>query len=339
MLNPSQRVFRPLGIAALVLCALLELLDLAVAHLFPRLPRFSDNFSAAYLQREVTALSKDPPEILVLGDSVLWGYRLRPDQGVVALLGRGGLAARNLAFEGGSPANTFAMLRLLEVRGVRPALVVFNVNLKEFNSADSAYQRLHPSLETLAAPLLTSEEAADLAPPAMPVSFETKLNDAISAHWNFYALRADIREALFANVDAGHALDDAVQKLSGAKARMEAAHRPRPALFEGTYDLSTLDQQNISVKFLRRIAALLAKDKIPAVAILTPTNHGLLHEYLDVPEYRKNLDYVRALLERHGVRVIDLDHAFRPSEFIDNDHLTASGNQHLAEILEPELAR
>lgn len=339
MQKNALSVLRALATTALVFSALLALLDLAVVRSFPRLERFSDNFSAAYLQREVATLAKDPPEAFFLGDSVLWGYRLRPEQDVVSLLNRRGLQARNLAFEGGSPANTYAMLRLLEANGVHPARVVFNVNQKEFNAADSAYQRLHPSLEALAVPLLSPSEIADLTPSTKRDSFEAKLDAAISAHWRFYALRSDIRETLFSNLDASHAIDDAVQTLSGAKARLEAAHRPTPDRFEGTYDLSPLDSQNVSVKFLRKIATLLAKNKIPSVAILTPTNHSLLHDYVDAPEYDKNLQYVRALLERNGVRVVNLDRTFKAAEFIDNDHLTAAGNQHLAEILEPELAR
>ena len=249
------------------------------------------------------------------------------------------MRSRNLSFEGGSPANTYAMLRLLEAKGVRPALVVFNVNQKEFNPADSAYQKLHPSLEALAAPLLTAEEAAELTPTVKRDRFEAALDDAISAHWQFYALRSDIREALFSNLDAAHALDDALQTLSGAKARTEAMHRPTPDRFEGTYDLSPLDAQNVSVRFLRKTAELLAQERIPAIAILTPTNHALLHEYIDAPEYAKNLAYVRTMLEGHGVLVIDLDREFKAAEFIDNDHLTAAGNQHLAEILQPALAQ
>ena len=298
------------GIAALVLCALLAALDVVVDRFFPRFERFSDNVSSAYLEREATALAKDPPEIVFLGDSVLWGYRLQADQSVVSLLGHTGVRGRNLSFEGGSPANTYAILRLLEAKGVRPKLVVFNVNQKEFNASDSAYQKLHPALEALAAPLLTADEKAKLLSTVLGASFEARLDRAISARWRFYALRSDVREAIFSSVDAANALDDVVQTLSGAKARLAQMHRPTPDRFEGTYDLTPLDARNVSVMFLRKTADLLARARIPAIAILTPTNHVLLHEYIDSPAYQKNLAYVRKLLEQRGVRVIDLDRAF-----------------------------
>jgi hypothetical protein len=45
------------------------------------------------------------------------------------------------------------------------------------------------------------------------------------------------------------------------------------------------------------------------------------------------------MLERGGVRVIDLDRAFPATAFIDNDHLTAAGNVRLATLLARTLAR
>jgi len=336
-----MRLLRALAATALVLFGLLAALDVAVAAWFPRFDRLSENFSSAYLEREVDALAKEPPNsaIVVIGDSVLWGYKLAANQSVTAQLRRSGLGTRNLSFEGGSPVNTYALLRLLMARGVRPRAVVFNVNQKEFSSSDSAYQKIHPSLDALAGGLLAPDERLQLLPTVDRGTIEARLDAWISAHWKFYALRPDIREALFGQVDAAHALDDAVQAASGAKLRVEMAHRPTPDRFEGTYDLSPLDERNVSVLFLRKIAALLKRERVPALGLLTPTNHVLLHEFIDVPQYGKNLAYVRGVLERDGVRVVDLDRSFAGPEFIDNDHLTAAGNQHLAEILEPELGR
>jgi len=329
-------------VVALVLVVLLAALDAAVAAWFPRFDRVSDNFSAAYLEREVEALAHDPPQAIFLGDSVLWGYRLPAADAAPTLLRRKGMAVNNLSFEGGSPANTYAMLRLLEARGVHPRLVVFNVNQKEFSAADSAYQKLHPSLETLSWPLLTGDERKLLTPTPPSTTqkpIEVALDRWVTSFWRFYALRSDLREALFGDVDAVHALDDAIQVASGAKARSDAAHKPTPDRFEGTYDLSPIDPQNVSLIFLKKILALLARDHIPAVALLTPTNHTLLHEFIDVPEYQKNLAFTRKLLERGGVRVVDLDRTFAAGEFIDNDHLTAAGNQRMAGLLGPVLAQ
>ncbi len=333
-----MRLLKALGATALVLGVLLAALDAAVVAWFPRFIRVSDNFSTTYLERDVRAVAA-APQVVFIGDSVLWGYRIPAEDAAPALLAREGLPVVNLSFEGGSPANTYALLRLLVADGVRPRLVVFNVNQKEFSPSDSAYQTLHPSLAALALPLLTPDERALLAQPPQKNTLDAKLDRWVTSVWHFYALRSDLREALFGDVDAAHALDNAVQLASGAHARIEAAHRPTPDRFEGTYDLTPLDAQNVSVVFLRKTVELLATAHVPAVAILTPTNHTLLHEFIDSPQYERNLAYTARLLEKGGVRVINLDRSFTAGEFIDNDHLTVDGNRRLAALLRPVLAK
>jgi len=334
-----MRALAPLGLTMLVLVVLLSATDVAIGMWFPRFERFSDNFSAAYLEREVHALARESPQALFIGDSVLWGYKVRPSQSAVSLLRAGGLPARNLAFQGGSPVNLYALLRLMLSEGVHPSTVVFNVNQKEFSPADSAYRTVHPSLNALAGSLFTPGERGLLDQTGPQRSFEHALDSEMTAHWKLYALRSDLREAIFDQIDAVHAADDFVQTLSGAKARGDAAHRPTAAQFEGTYDLSPLDEQNVSLQFLRKSIRLLRHERIRSIAILTPTNHALLHDYIDAPEYRSNLARTRALLEQSGVQVIDLDRAFAPAEFLDNDHLTVAGNRHLAAVLRNVLAR
>ena len=123
---------------------------------------------------------------------------------------------------------------------------------------------------------------------------------------------------------------------SGAKARADARDAPTTERFEGSYDLAPLGTGNVSVHYLALTVAALRDAHIPAVAILTPTNHALLHPYVDTPQYAGNLAYVRRLIERGGARVVDLDRAFAPAEFLDNDHLTAAGNRRLARRLATE---
>lgn len=329
-MRPLRNALAGIAVAMIVLA----LIDIAFRSTFPRSERLNENFSAAYLRREVAALRSTSP-IVVLGDSALWGYRLPADKAAVTLLRRRGLAVENLSFEGGSPPNTYAMLRILSANGVRPRQVVFNVNQKEFNPADSAYQTLHPSVELVGWTALGHGERALLksTQPAHPDA----LQHAIESTWALYGMRTDLREALFGDVDAVHALQTAIEGVSGARARRLAAHRPTAQLFEGTYDLTPLDPSNVGFRFLRRIADMLRQQNIPAVAILTPTNHTLLHDYIDSPEYAANLRATRRLLESNGIAVLDLDRAFPASEFLDNDHLTEAGNSRLAAVLRAAL--
>jgi hypothetical protein len=322
-----------------VFIALLALLDTLVGATFPNLPRLTSNFSTAYLHREMIYLTHQPARVVITGDSVLWGYRVPAHQAAISLLEQQGCPCVNLAFEGGSPANTYALLRLLLAFGVRPERFVFNVNQKEFNPADSAYQRLQPALAAAVLPYLSPDEKVLLTPEPIKEDIETRIDRILSAHWKLYGMRADLRETLFGDIDAAHAVDDLVQNASGATARAAAAHIPTADRFEGTYDLDPLDDSNVSVIFLKKTIQLLRREHIPALAILTPTNHALLHDYIDVPAYQNNLAYCRTLLAAGGVRLLDADERFPQSDFLDNDHLTISGNNRLARLLSGVLLR
>ncbi len=330
---------RILGATAFVFLILVAATDVCVRAAFPSLPRLDADFSPALLQLEIDRLRSDPPATVFLGDSVLWGYRLRPEEAAPAILGARGLRETNLSYEGGSPVNTYAVLEVLLASGVRPKCVVFNVNQKVFNALDSAYATVHPSVAELALPRFAAADAALLEPARAPATFEAGLDRNVRAAWRLYALRSDLRELLFGDVDAAHALEARLAAADGTQRHTNVAHVPTAAAFEGTYDLAPLDDTNVSVHFLRRIVAALRAARVPAIAILTPTNHTLLHEYIDTPQYGKNLAYVRLLLAAGGVRVVDLDGAFRSADFIDNDHLTAAANERFASLLAPELGR
>jgi len=321
--------------AAATMLVTLFAADLVVRWTLPHTERLSEDFSAAYLQR---AVREDhlQEKVVVVGDSALWGYRVKPSEAAVSRLGSSPMPVENFAFEGGSPANAYALLRLMVVQGVRPKAVLFNVNLKEFNAADSAYQTLYPGLEQLVWQDLTPEERGLLKPTRL-TTFDAKADAMLSSFWALYGMRADIREQLFGTPDAVTAVRNQIEKLSGESARADAAHVPTADKFMGTYDLSPLSDLNVEVIFLTKFATLLQEQHIPAVAILTPTNHGLLHDYIDTPDYDNQLAYVSALLRKHGARVLNYDHAFRPSEFFDNDHLTAAGNERFGALLRKDV--
>jgi len=327
-------VFRAFSVAAATLFALLIGADILVRAYFPHLDRLTGNFSETYLDREIREVAADHAAIVFLGDSALWGFDVSPERAGISLLRRKGCDCRNLSFEGGSPANTYAMLRALLAAGAAPSAVVFNVNQKEFNPIDSAYRKLHPSVAAFAWQLLSPDERGLLDTPAAD-DFNARLDRSVAAHWKLYGLRSDLREVLFGDVDAAHALNRVLQRASGAKARQDAAHRPTAERFEGTYDLTPLSQSpdNVSLTFLRKTADLLAERHIRSFAVLTPTNHALLHAYVDAPVYDENLRYVKTLMERRGITVLDYDRSIPAAQFFDNDHLTANGNRSFAELM------
>ena len=111
--------------------AILFAIDLGIRSWFPTLPRFDDNFSAAYLRRTLTPENLNGRTIFA-GDSALWGYKLPPNEAAVSKLRAAGIPVANLSYEGGSTPNTYALLRLVFASGAVPRAVVF----KAWSSAD-----------------------------------------------------------------------------------------------------------------------------------------------------------------------------------------------------------
>jgi hypothetical protein len=307
----------------------------------PAAARLPEQFSAGYLERFVSSLRGRGDLVVFLGDSALWGYKLAPGQTAAAAISRGlrGLRVVNLSYEGGSPVNDEMMLRFLLAQGVRPRLVVFNVNSKEFNLSDSAYRRLRPALQIAADGQISPElrGSLDLQP---QTSISARTSRFVERFWLLYRYRADLRESIFGTDDFASWLKDRAENLTGYRARYLAAHRPTAEIFQGTYDLSPIDPaSNFSFGRLLAFGDLLRRERIRSVGFLTPTNHGLLHEYIDSPEYRANLRTVRRALAARGLPAIDLDAEIPSADFIDNDHLTASGNLKLAGFLLPAIRR
>ncbi|HWT05272.1 MAG TPA: hypothetical protein VN224_05905 [Xanthomonadales bacterium] len=309
------RALAATAIVVAVALAIVAAQNVAVATYVPHLGRLATDFSPAFLRREVDALAVRPHDAVFFGDSVLWGYRLPADRTAVAILAARGCACTNLAFKSGNPPNDYALARVFHASGVRPRVVVVEVNQKVFNEADPEYRTLHPGVAALADAYLTSADRALLDVPRASDGIRGRLDGALARVWLLYAMRADIREMLYHDGDP-------------------PAPRVTAAMYEGTYDLSPLTASNTGVRYLERTVESLRADGIPVVAFLTPTNHALLHDYVDSPQYAANGAFLRRLLQRDGARVADLDRVFPAREFIDNDHLTAAGQRRLAAFLE-----
>ncbi len=326
-----MRLLRSFAISIAVAAAIFAAFDPIFDAWLPHFARLRANFSATYLQRELeTARGGDP--VVVLGDSVLWGYGVASADSAIGRIRRRRANWQNFAYPGGSPVNSLTMFRLLRAARITPRLVVFNVNQKTFNPLDSAFGHLHPAVEDL-----VSADEIDVSDerllPSLPQTLDARLERAIGRFWHFYGMRADLRDALFDESDAATRVKRSIELWSRTADTIARAHRPKTADFQDVYDLTPLDEDNSSFRALETLARSLARAGVPALAVLTPTNHALLHDYIDDPVYRSNLRATRTMLRRFGVDVVDLDAAFAAGEFIDNDHLTAAGNARLAALL------
>jgi len=315
----TKRGVAVFAVAIAVVVALVVLENIAIARYFPRLERLPEDVSAAYLQREIAFIAASPPPVVFLGDSVVWGYRIQPDQTAVSILTRRGCNCRNLALRAGSPPNDYAIVRLLLAAGVRPKAVVMEIDQKPFNASDADYARLLPGIAALATPLFAPSDRRLLSPPVEPDGISQRFDRALSSLWLLYAMRADIRGTYFP-----------------APEEIPVTH-PTADMYLGTYDLTPLTNANLGVHFLTKTVDLLRGEGIPVIAFMTPTNHTLLHEYIDSDAYRANGAFLKNLLEERGVRVIDLDAVFPSKLFFDNAHLRPAGQALLAAKLGPAL--
>jgi len=328
----------PWFVASVVALMTLVVIDMRVRLWSPAPARLPEQFSSTCLDLIVRRLASQQAKTIVVGDSVLWGYKLSESQNVIARLHSRLPIARfeNLAFEGGSPPNSAIVVRHLVHRGVPIHAVLFNINQKEFNVADSAYRTLLPSLARVASTDLSPTDRMQLDP-KMLFDRRGSVEQLADRYWRWYGLRVDLRERIFGADDAASAILRFTQRLSGESARAEAAHRFTADRFLGTYDLAPLDKRNVGLIYLRSLIAELCAKHIPALGFLTPTNHTLLADYIDSPEYEANLKTSATLATCPSVRIVNLDRAIPANEFIDNDHLTPRGNEHLARLLAPYL--
>lgn len=287
--------------------------NLVVAAYLPISPRVTTDFSAGYLQRELQSLAAHPPQTLLIGDSVLWGYYLPPSATAAAIMQSRGCECINLAFKGGNPANYYGIALLLRSNGVHPKNLLLEVNQKVLSQLDMDYSTMNPSVARLSLPLMTQSDRGMLS---VSSAQPTPMEHVLSRISSLYAMRSDIREALYGDSDS----EPPTKRLTAAD-------------FAGAYDLSPLTSSNVGVHFLKKSVKLLRSSGIHVVAFLTPTNHRLLHDYIDTSAYDANAAYLKNILRSAGAQVVDFDKAIPPSDFFDNDHLTTAGQQRLAVLL------
>ena len=306
------------GIAVAAAAMLVFAQNVLLARFFPHMSRLATGFSPAYLQRELSALAAEPGQILFLGDSVVWGFRLQPQETAVSLLAAQGCACRNLAYKHGSPANYYALVRVLQGHGVRPRAVVIEVNRADFSPESSGYRSLAGAVAQFAEPYLDANDRATLLSPRK--GNRAKVDRVLGSMSVLYAMRLDIHEAMYGDNDP----------------------KPPPLTAElrrRIFDLPGLDETNVSVRYLKKTLEALRGAKTPVVAFLVPINHAALDAYVDRARYAHNSLYLKRLLARGGARVVDLDASFGASEFVDEAHLSAQGQARLASILAAELRR
>lgn len=342
--------FKPAGIliSLVVTALLLCLTDLAIRSVSTEgafAVRLPEHFSAYRLKKYVERVGAGRSALLVLGDSVLWGYGLPVEDTAVARLRERfpRTPIVNAAYEAGSPLNSDFLIRYLLSERLYPRAVLFDLNLLSFNQFGKTYDALNPALETLASPSVLEPFDQNRLRLARPVKARAEVwsraDDYLETHWALYGSRVDIHQALFGDADAATALHNHLDALVQASTLNQRDALEPSTPYAEMYDLTPLSPNNIAYAYTQHLLSILAANRIPTIAIITPANHILLHNYIDVPAYDANLRGLETLCHRYGAAVVNLDRRIPPNEFIDNTHLTKMGNGALAHAIAPDIAR
>jgi len=334
--DPAERQPR-IWVTILIAILLLGLTEALLALYRPSALRLPEHFSSLYFERYVDRFRNERrPLVVVLGDSVLWGYGVSaPESAVDRLRRRFPQAAfLNLAYESATPADYDFLLRYLLRNGIRPRVVLLDVNTLAFNPFAPSYAKLNRPLERDARPLLESFDRDRITLPAdltQPTA-EQKFDAFMQQHWALYGYRADIHQLFFRDSDFATALWNKGE----ARLRRDTATEKHPKYF-GLYDLTPLSLDNISYAYCTHLFALLKAEHIPTVAFLPPVNHAVVGEYISAPAYGENLHRLQMLGSGYGIVVGDFDQLLSSDLFIDNAHASIIGNRRLADVLMPML--
>jgi lysophospholipase L1-like esterase len=366
----SGRTLRPLLLCALFLLSL----DVALRLSLPpdrRVLRDPVNPYGCFREDELARLldargqtqdqEKKPLDVVLLGDSVLSSTNNPPGERVedylqpllrerlpgrqvrVWNLGRGGARAADLY-------GALRQLRAQEMAAPRGDLfVVLNTNIIFFSQRHRSPAMLFPCLADA-----FPEDAAVralLKLPEGPRPLERRLTGVVTRAWFLYQQRRRINEVLFGGPPRDALRERLVYFLErlGLRPGPAAADVSDPNLpwtarglsaeqFKSNYDIVPFPSKDaVNEALSRHLAAWLRASDVPAFVFLTPQNHGLLGALADNPGYHATNAVIAGIFQDRGVPFRSYDGLVADPLFTDLDHLTASGNRRLAELLAEDL--
>jgi lysophospholipase L1-like esterase len=298
----------------------------------------------------------DGRRIVVLGDSVVYGHRMREagDREWQHHTIPAALAARleehsprrktlvlNLGMNGATPADLDQLARMLIPLHVD--CLVFDVNLRAF-SGDFAAESARFSRPWLAG--MTIDREFNLRPPAGISSFfeslEANLQSFAISHWYLYRVRDFVQWWLFdgnPSTPVRHFRDWLDQTLRQSTTStqddavgdvllmLQAKHR---------YDSITLTATNPQIDALNRMLRLLATSKQPSLFFYATEDSQRLPQLIDLQRYRRlihDLGEIFAPFAMQGITYVPPLKGLLPQDYLDYGHLTEHGNAAVADSL------
>ena len=307
--------------------------------LYDRLDFAGSLTSLPELQDRIRWACRRPRAAVLLGDSVL---------GASALLERGEPAARRrtiAAFlretsapRGWAVASLSADGLLLpdidaiaqQLRAVPPRRVVLFLNVRMFGAEFQETSR-SASRDFLRASG-PAGAAADTARQAR--SLDQRLGDWVSIHWCLFRT-TQLLKTLWYFPTQRDALQRAVTRLLGDHGDRDLQDAAL-ALKISPYYQNLWRTSDPSFQSLGRIVAALGQTAGGLTVVLSPQNPGFAGSSVDPLILERNRETLRSFLrlrERSSVTFLDWSDRYSSEWFLDQCHLTASGNQRLARDL------
>ncbi len=326
-----------------------------------RLP--SDDLQTLRLWKEKISSARGV-SVVFLGDSFLFGGGVRDENETIPWYAARQLEARfpgkqidvcNLSLAGCTPADALMILRY--VVDAKPDLVVYDVNVRWFNSdqqnvARTDLYRLTPGYIPPGMPEAVSSTAGQSAG-------ESRLSTFVARWWALYRYRIPLDDLLLGQTPQ-EKVSLALREHS-LKYLLPQAQKDTPEqveLYQPWYTKQfpademkvrvgghlgdvTLNGNNAQWRSYRAMIALLQKSRISAAFMLIPRNWTLLEQdnLVSRSGFEENQGTLADAARQAGITVLDYTRSLPDRVFVDWSHPNAAGNEQVARLLAGDLQK
>lgn len=287
--------------------------------------------------------------IIVLGDSVMYGAGVGPGQTVAAylqeeldrLLAGKKVRVWNLAIPGSEPGDMYFVLRRVE--HLRPDAVVMDFNMLFYGPASVkdpvAFNWLYLD-EGL------PRDALNVLEKVYRRSPDERAGDFLASRWSLYRYRDLLNAILFDKHPRDKFVEDVNRHMRNfglnepVTLPPEQQKQQKLSQLAFMYQSEPIDEHtNAAYGFTRASLERLEALGVPSVVVMTAQNEEFLGDLVQNSVFRANTDKVCRLIREHDVTFVNLYGSVPGELFMDHVHLNPGGNAMMAREIAAPLAK